>query len=103
MGKAIVGDFLPDNSFPIQFGMFEIEQNRKFSSGNRRVAHHLRKMRAAERFDDLGICNHTVIDYKVGYQLANQLPFVKHRKLLLLNYPVSALSEFDDQGVYTFS
>src|SRR3989442_6583815 len=80
----------PYDSFPLQLGFLEVEQQRHFKTRDIQVTEHLREMGLVERGNDLGVHDHQAFYNQVGNKLADQMASVVNRTLPLLLGPTPA-------------
>ena len=88
-----------DNTFPLEFGLLEIEQQRKMQTGDGEVTDHLGDVGFVEGRDHLRVNNDRLIHDQVGNKLADLLLLIENPELLLLLDAMAALPQLDDQGV----
>src|SRR5437773_8683064 len=91
--------FSPYDSFPLQLGFLEVQQQRHFQACYIQVTEHLRDMGIVECGNDFRIHDDTTVNDYVGNELADQVTAVENRILPLLVNSVCPFLKFDDQCV----
>lgn len=88
------------DAFDLEAGVFEVEEQGGFETGDVEVAEHLGEVAVVEAGDNLGINDDEVIDDEVRNQGADVLAVVTDDEFPL-NIALQALfGEFDDEGAF---
>jgi hypothetical protein len=88
------------DSFDLEAGVFEVEEQGGFKAGDVEVAEHLGEVVLVEGGDDLWIDNHHVLNDQIGDQGADVLTVVTDQEFPLNIAMKPLLGEFDDECAF---